>query len=109
MSALRIYIAGPMTGLSDFNYPAFFAAERALQAIGHSPINPARKAGRDGCNTWLDFMRAALHDLADSDGVALLDGWQNSRGAAIELRTADSLLLPAFRVSEWLSAGGGLP
>ena len=34
MSALRIYIAGPMSGLPDFNYPSFDRAEQDLAAAG---------------------------------------------------------------------------
>lgn len=65
---MKVYIAGPMTGYPDFNYPAFFAAQDALIGVGHEPINPARSEGREDCTTWLDFMRAALRDLAGSDG-----------------------------------------
>lgn len=97
----RPYIAGPMSGLPDFNYPAFFAAERTLAASGFEPINPARAEGRSGCKTWMDYMRAALRDVADCDGVAALPGWQDSRGAAIEVHLARSLGLPVLSVQEW--------
>ena len=55
---MRIYIAGPMTGLPDSNYPAFHAAEARLQALGHEPHNPARNPGRPaahgkGICAWL--------------------------------------------------------
>lgn len=66
---MKVYIAGPMTGYPEFNYPAFFAAEKHLRDLGHEPINPARSEGREGCKTWLDFMRAALRDLADCEGI----------------------------------------
>jgi len=28
---MKVYISGPMTGYKDFNYPAFFAAEKFLK------------------------------------------------------------------------------
>lgn len=97
----HVYIAGPMTGLPDFNYPAFFSAEHQLRDLGLSPINPARCDGREGCTSWLDYMRAALRDVAAADGIALLPGWQNSRGAAIEKRLGDDLGLDVRPLADW--------
>lgn len=99
---MKVYIAGPMTGLPDFNYPAFFAAEKALRELGHEPINPARSEGREGCSSWLDYMRAALRDVANADGIAYLPGWQGSRGAALEKRIGDDLGLDVRPLDEWL-------
>lgn len=103
---MRLYIAGPMTGLPDFNYPAFFKAADRLRGAGFEPINPARK--REGVPhqgaTWLDYMRHSLRDIADCDGIAMLPGWEGSRGAAIEVRLAYDLGLPARYVDEWLAA-----
>ena len=97
---MKVYIAGPMSGLPDFNYPAFFRAAEALTKCGHVPINPARTEGREDCKTWLDYMRAALRDVADADGIALLPGWQDSRGAALEQHLGVSLGLD---VRPWLA------
>jgi len=99
---MRLYIAGPMWGLPDFNYPAFFRAADQLASAGHDPINPARPEGRSGCRTWLDYIRASLRDLAYCDGVALLPGWANSRGALLERDIARGLDLPVKPLSEWL-------
>ena len=38
-----IYIAGPMTGFPEFNFPAFFAAQAELEAKGWQVFNPAAK------------------------------------------------------------------
>lgn len=99
---MRLYIAGPMTGYPEFNYPAFFKAGKELAAVAIDSINPARTEGRDGCKTWLGFMRASLLDLAACDGIALLPGWQDSRGAALEAHIARSLDLPVKLLDEWL-------
>lgn len=99
---MRLYIAGPMTGLPEFNYPAFFAAADLLAEVGIESINPARTEGREGMSEWRDFMRASLRDLADCDGIVLLPGWQNSRGAAMEYRIGLDLDLPVKRLQEWL-------
>lgn len=98
---MKLYIAGPMTGLPDFNYPAFFQAAEKLKAAGVTPINPARSDGRTGCTSWLDFMRASLHDIAECDGIATLPGWEHSRGAALEVFVAQSLGLPVKPLGVW--------
>lgn len=102
---MKVYIAGPMSGLPDFNYPAFYAAATELRQRGYEPINPARAEGREGCTSWLDFMRASLHDLAVADGIALLDGWGNSRGAHLEQRIGTDLGLDVRTLDAWLWTG----
>jgi hypothetical protein len=97
----KVYVAGPMTGYPEFNYPAFYAASERLRAIGIEPINPARAEGREGCKTWLDFMRLSLIDIAACDGIATLPGWQDSRGAALEVHIARSLDLPVLSIETW--------
>lgn len=104
---MKVYIAGPMSGLPDFNYPAFNAAEGKLAVAGHYPLNPARS---EELNTtgksqhWVWYMRHALRMVADADGVALLPGWENSRGAALENHVASALGLDIRTLDEWLSA-----
>lgn len=103
----RVYIAGPMTGHPDLNYPAFFQAAQQLTDAGYDPINPARD--RDGLvvgvATWQDFMRAALRDIADADGVAFLPGWVESRGASIEVRLAGELGIKVAPLGLWIWQG----
>ena len=38
---MRVYLAGPMTGLPQFNFPAFDNAEKDLQARGYDVVPPA--------------------------------------------------------------------
>lgn len=100
---MRLYIAGPMSGLPDYNYPAFATAANALRGAGFDPINPARTEGREGCASWLDYMRAALRDIAEADGIAMLPGWPDSRGATVEYDLGKSLGLPVRRLDCWIT------
>ena len=98
---MRLYIAGPMTGLPEFNYPAFFAAAERLTAAGYVTINPARVEGREHCKGWADYMRAALIDVCNADGLALLPVWEASRGACLEVHVGQALDLPIRSVATW--------
>jgi hypothetical protein len=80
----RIYIAGPMTGLPDWNVPAFSEAAEALRAGGYEPVNPAEAFGGDTSRTHQEYMREACRQLATCQGILLLEGWRESKGATFE-------------------------
>jgi hypothetical protein len=87
---MRIYIAGPMTGLKDFNFPAFNAEADRLRAEGHEVLNPADHGLIDGF-VWLDYMRLDIAQLITCDAIQLLPGWENSKGATLEHHIAQAL------------------
>lgn len=87
---MRIYIAGPMTGLPNLNFEAFHDAARALRAEGHDVVNPA-EINADPSAGWLSCMRADIRELVTCDAIYLLQGWENSRGARLEARIAEGL------------------
>lgn len=98
-----LYIAGPMSNLPDFNYPAFFDAARRLRAAGYDVENPAENKP-EGTASWLAYMRMSLVQISRVDGLALLPGWLDSKGARIEARLADELGLRLWGVGEWVKA-----
>lgn len=98
---MKIYISGAMTGLPDFNKPAFFAAEKALLDAGYEVVNPARNGLPDSAE-WHQHMRADIKMLMDCDGVALLPGWGLSKGANIESEIASGLGFDVRTIDEWL-------
>lgn len=89
MSA-RIYIAGPMSRLPDYNYPAFNRAAAKLREAGWHVESPAEPGQVDGWG-WGDYMRRGLQQMLTCDVIALLPGWHDSRGATLELRLAEAL------------------
>lgn len=93
---MRLYIAGAMSGQPDFNYPAFFAAAHALRKRGHDAINPADNFNGDQSLPYASYMRQALINLLSVDGVALLPGWDTSKGAQMEVAVAAQLGLPFY-------------
>ena len=91
----RVYLSGPMSGIPDYNAPAFAEAQEELIALGAEFVfNPARAWGHnDREASW--YMRHDLHRLTESDGgaplfdvIVMLDGWHASEGATLEYQVA---------------------
>lgn len=98
---MRLYIAGPVTGKSHYNLPEFEAAARALEFAGLSVVIPHWFVP-DGAD-WNTSMRRCIETLVKCDGVALLDGWQDSTGAKLERSIAKALDMPVASVGEWIA------
>jgi len=94
----RIYISGPMTGLPDYNFAAFEAAEKLLRKTVPSAeiINPHELSrGVDQHNAeWEDYLKLDLRAMLDCDTVVILPGWHNSKGALLEIHVATSVNIP---------------
>lgn len=93
-----IYIAGPMSGIPEFNFPAFYEAERLFSEQGWTVYNPANKedekaldpvAFETGDNVLViekgfDFAKCYLWDVEHvikADAIYMLKGWERSPGA----------------------------
>lgn len=96
---MKIYIAGPMSGLPDFNYPAFNREAKRLRRLGHEVLNPAENPVPE-CGTWNGYMRMALRQLIECECVVLLPGWIESRGAVIERNLAKGLGMKVLECKE---------
>lgn len=94
-----IYVSGPVSSHADLNRPAFIEAERRLRDAGYFSIIPHIVVDPD--TPWLQAMAACVNALSKADGVALLDGWEDSDGAKIEVMLADRGGLPIATVDEW--------
>ena len=104
-----IYIAGPMRGIEDFNFPAFDRQEELLKKQGWVVINPAeldRQHGSPESGPMVydpttdyedrEFMRDALkRDLTviakDCTAIYCMSGFENSRGAKAEYHLAKAI------------------
>jgi hypothetical protein len=88
-----------MTGIPDFNYPAFDAAALALRAAGYRAVNPADHYGRRTDLSRQKYMKAALRAVRHADAVAVLPRWHMSAGAWLEAQTAFALDIPVYSLS----------
>ena len=100
------YIAGPMSGYEDFNFPAFHKAAEVLRQFPRysEVINPAENFdGRQDLD-WQTYLRTAIQQVAASDEVVVLEGWEESKGASLEVHIARQLGLPVWEYKEWSGA-----
>lgn len=104
---MKLYISGPMTGLPDSNFPAFFEAEAKLRAVGFDIENPAEKGVLEGW-TWEDYLKYDLQVMLPCQGLAILPGWEASRGACLEVHVAKALNMPVHAVGIWVSSRDAL-
>lgn len=83
----RIYLSGPMTGLPDLNFPAFHAEAARLRGLGWDVVNPA-ELNPDPKADWVSCMRVDIAALMTCGAIALLPGYDESKGASLELHIA---------------------
>lgn len=105
---MKIYLAGPMTGYPNLNFPAFDHFAGKLRAAGYTVFSPAEKdRERDGVD-WGQVVpsgdraalvkagfnpRVAILDALtwiakEADVIALMPGWEKSKGAQAEYALA---------------------
>ncbi|KVF09643.1 hypothetical protein WJ05_17620 [Burkholderia vietnamiensis] len=105
---MRLYLAGPMSGYPELNFPAFNAEASRLRGLGFQIVNPAEINANSGAD-WLSCMRADIKQLVDCDGIALLQGWQQSHGANIEHALARGLGLRVYQVRHLVGLADSMP
>ena len=86
-----MYIAGPMTGLPDYNYPAFHRMAALLRSCGYEVFNPAENHGGRTDLPLAEYYKIDLPQVCDADALVLLEGWEKSAGASLEVTLANVL------------------
>lgn len=89
----KVYISGPITGTKDY-LEKFEDIETALVLVhqGVEVINPAKvNANLPESTTWEEYMRMSLCMLSMCDGIYMMEGWQQSRGANLEYAYAKGM------------------
>jgi hypothetical protein len=118
---MRIYLAGQMSGIPQFNFPAFCAAAARLRELGWEVVSPAElddaedkgaalasATGNpaDAGRTWGDFLARDVKLIADGgiQGIVFLPNWYRSRGARLEA-TVGLLQGPTFAFFQYDNGG----
>ena len=92
----RLYLAGPMSGVAKFNFPVFNQAAESLRARGHNVFNPAENYDGGVRRPRSYYMRLDIPALLAAEGVVLLPGWRESRGANLEVWIAADTGMPLY-------------
>ena len=106
-----IYLCGPVTGSEQAEY-FFDKTERKIKSAAKSnnieihASNPMRFFAPSF--DWYEAMKLCITILVKCDGIALLNGWQNSKGASLEIKLAQDLHIPVVYVEPPLDDLSGL-
>src|SRR5487761_2315786 len=100
-ASMRVYLAGPMSGIPNFNFPEFRRVTAQLRADNWNVVSPAElddKADgaaaslsatgdmKDAAKTWGTYLARDVKMIADDgiEGIIFLPGWEKSKGARLE-------------------------
>ena len=92
----RLYLAGPMSGIADHNFPRFNAVAARLRARGHTVFNPAENKDGGLRRSRQFYMQLDIPALLASEAIVVLAGWETSRGACLEVWLALDMGIPIY-------------
>lgn len=107
---MKIYLAGPMAGLPEHNFPAFTVKAAELRALGHEVYNPAEIEPDVYAQITDEEKRALYHNSGyrnclskelrwicdEAQAMYLLKGWEHSKGANSEFATGKAVGVQFF-------------
>ena len=98
MTKKKVYISSKMTGLPDFNFPAFDKKAEELRSMGFNVLNPAEIGRKYGTTKPIKFYRRKnLEMLLQADILFVFGDIAGSRGVEFEIIVAKGLGLPVWR------------
>ncbi len=98
----RVYISGPMTGYEGYNFPAFEVAATKLRHLNYSVCSPAETSEFLGMDLQHeDYMRFDFERVLEADFVAVLEGWEDSKGARAEIAMALHIGISCWPFEAW--------
>lgn len=97
-----IYLAGPMSGIAEFNYPAFAKYAKKYRDLGYEVTSPHELDLADGTDPgkdnvfkipWAEYLKRDLMVMLmrNVTSIYLLPGWEGSRGARLEHHVGSEL------------------
>jgi len=103
---MKIYIAGPVSGIPLYNLPAFQEARRLLESSGVECVIPhdIYQPSDSKCPAviWCEAMLKCLPALESCDAVFFLPGWELSPGSRREHAIAKVKNIPILSIDSKL-------
>lgn len=99
---MKLYISGPISGYENKNKPAFEAAAKRVNGMGQYAITPfdLNVVDPQPYTDWVSNMKRDIKYLVGFDGVVVIDGWKQSKGANIEVALASWLNIPIYELND---------
>jgi hypothetical protein len=114
---IKAYLSGPITGKPNNNFQFFEAAQQILEMLGYEVVNPHHldvdldnelkmfytKEQWDEY-VWRMYMNECMPALGKCHLLFRLPGWKESRGAKLEVETAEIYKIPVFDFTDEMDA-----
>ena len=100
-----VFLSGPMSGIDDYNRPAFNEAAAQIRALGLTVFNPAEINDGGNLRERAFYMRACFSALLESASLVSLPRWASTDtgGSYRERKVAElDLNLPCWNLAAFL-------
>lgn len=93
---MKYYLAGPMSGIENYNFPLFdeCAADlrlRGLEILSPHEVDHGETQEARGILPYTHYIRAGLQLLLECNAIILLPFWHESKGCQLEVMVARSV------------------
>ena len=86
---MKLYLAGKMTGMPDYNRPVLAEAAKTLRKEKHVVYNPGEAPSG---LTYREYITRSMNWICNNaEGIVMLPGWEFSPGARAEYALAEAL------------------
>lgn len=111
---MKLYISGRITGMPEgeaqriFNSGKLVLNNSGYQVLDPHDIGACPDESCEGLFTsfylhaWECYLKYDLVEMILCDGVAMLYGWEESKGATLEFNTAKALAIPVHTIDWWI-------